>query len=347
MRGLRVRAKPQGLVEGVVPGAGLVMVYGKEKSFKTFALLDLALCVAADIPWHGHPVAQGAVVYVLAEGVAQVVPRLDTWGAQHGKDVNTLPIHFVDHAVQLLDTDAVDDLLQTVAGLEPRLIVFDTLGRSMEGGKEKDNDDFHTVAASMDKLRKATGATVAVVHHEGHDGKLPRGASAMLCDLDTVIRVVRTNKGSAVEVRCEAQRDAAMFETINLRAELVTMPAGDTSLVMRDGTAPTPTAKRTTAPKLPRAESQTLRACDRLREQGQPITPANVAPLIRKTNDATRRRLRRLWERENGRYLVRVSDGLYELPQVGGITPQGEGNNPPPDRLPDKVSAVLSGVEVA
>ena len=46
-----------------MPSAGLVLVWGKQKTFKSFWLLDLFVHVAMGRPYRDHAVRQGAVIY--------------------------------------------------------------------------------------------------------------------------------------------------------------------------------------------------------------------------------------------------------------------------------------------
>lgn len=232
---MEVRGTPEPLVKGVLPTRSLAMLYGAPKTFKTFTVLDMELCIATGRAWHGHPTTQGAVVHILAEGSDEFPPRVRAWYAHYHVDPTGVPFYMIDRPVQLLRETEVEDLLAALTKVDTlRLVVVDTLGRSMLGGKEKDNDDFHSVTAAMDSIRRTTGATVMAVHHTGHNGDLPRGASAMQGDMNTVIQVKRPGKATAIEVVCRDQKDGPHFEDILLCAVSVSLPGGALSLVTVD-----------------------------------------------------------------------------------------------------------------
>ena len=99
---------------GILPGAALVMVYGAYKCLKTFTLLDIALCIPAGRDWHGHPVKQGPVVYVVAEDPHYIMTRVDAWGAHHGVDVGSIPFFMVPGSVQMLEQGEMEPELDDI-----------------------------------------------------------------------------------------------------------------------------------------------------------------------------------------------------------------------------------------
>ena len=74
---------PSWLVTPLVPARALVGLYGHYGTGKSFVTLDLAMCVAAGIPWHSLAVEQGPVLYISAEGAAGQSQRCDAWQTFH------------------------------------------------------------------------------------------------------------------------------------------------------------------------------------------------------------------------------------------------------------------------
>src|ERR687895_1314952 len=77
MSQLRMSPKPRYLVEGIVPAQDITVVWGRPKHGKTYAVLDLALHVAAGRPYRGHHVEQGPVVYCVLEGASAFPNRIE------------------------------------------------------------------------------------------------------------------------------------------------------------------------------------------------------------------------------------------------------------------------------
>jgi len=65
---MRPGLEPAYLVDELMPSAGLVLVWGKQKTFKSFWLLDLFVHVAMGWPYRDHAVRQGPVIYCAFEG---------------------------------------------------------------------------------------------------------------------------------------------------------------------------------------------------------------------------------------------------------------------------------------
>ena len=75
--------KREPLIKDVVDRGALSLNYGESGHAKTFVALDIALHVALGLPWHGHKVRQGEVVYVATEGGGGIERRLDAFGLHH------------------------------------------------------------------------------------------------------------------------------------------------------------------------------------------------------------------------------------------------------------------------
>ncbi len=70
---------PMDLIDGYIPEAGLVELFGPSGHMKTFTGLDFGLSVAAGIPWHGATVCQGGVAYIAPEGRRGIRSRVQAW----------------------------------------------------------------------------------------------------------------------------------------------------------------------------------------------------------------------------------------------------------------------------
>lgn len=93
------------------------------------------------------------------------------------------------------------------------------------------------VLASADMIREELHCTVLIVHHVGKDQQRgPRGASALLCNVETAIYVTPTTVRNKVE--CAKAKDARPFDRIYLQAKAITYgsdPDEDCSLVLIKG----------------------------------------------------------------------------------------------------------------
>ncbi len=316
--------KPTWLIHGVLPLDAVGMFCAKSQAFKSFVALDWALSISLGMAWNNREVKQGAVVYVAAEGANGYMQRIDAWAYYRGISAETVadaPFMFKDTPVQLFQGDDVELFLADVVDLpeSPKLIVIDTLGRSMDGGDEKDNSDFHQVVASAEQIRRATGAQVLLIHHEGHTstGK-PRGASAMEADITTMIEASRHN--DSVQLICQKQKNAVRFEPITLQAHLVELPDDESSLVLLEQatimavSSTAPVSIKTARPKQDKARRS--KKVDReaiyrfVQAQGGPADGLQVSKYFGISVQAARMHLRRLLDddklikNERGKYMA-------------------------------------------
>lgn len=219
------------LVQGVVGQGRFACVYGKPGSFKTFVMLDLALCIATGQPWHGRPVQQGAVLYIAGEGADDLTDRMRAWRIGNETDIprdfkimpNILPLTMTDQVEAL-----IREIRQRYPGLAFSMIVVDTLSRALAGKDENNQADMSLAVASAAMIQGALGCTVVVVHHGTKaDGSL-RGSSVLEGALDTTIKV----KASAPEstsrqltLYCEKMRGGPQFVPVHF--EPVTVEVRD------------------------------------------------------------------------------------------------------------------------
>ena len=70
------------LVESYIEEDALTVMYGPPGKGKSFVALDLSCCIASGMPFHGHLVKPGVVIYIAGEGHNGIARRLHAW-AQH------------------------------------------------------------------------------------------------------------------------------------------------------------------------------------------------------------------------------------------------------------------------
>jgi hypothetical protein len=111
---LRELPPPTWLVEDILPSDSLSVFYGRPGSFKSFAVLDLALCVASNKDWHGHTVERGPVALVATEGRATALnQRIEAWRSYH--EVTDDPdLWVMSKPVELLDSVSMEALAASI-----------------------------------------------------------------------------------------------------------------------------------------------------------------------------------------------------------------------------------------
>ena len=212
---------PDWVITGFLP-EGLSVLFGAPSTFKSFIALDLALSVAAGVPWAGRPVRQGYVVFVAAEGTSGLKQRKDAWIAAHDDkgviDELRTHAHFLPLSVDLLDPTAAARLSAALTGVpaRPALVVIDTMARGMTGDENSAKDVGRFIAA-VDAL---PASARLVVHHTGKDGSSERGSGALRGAADMMARLKREEQSQRVELSCDkAPKDGPAWRSMTLATE--------------------------------------------------------------------------------------------------------------------------------
>lgn len=204
----------QWLIENYLETDALSMVFGPSGSGKSFAIVDMACCVATGTPWHGMPVKRGAVFYIAGEGHNGLARRFAAWQKARGVKLDdSVPLFKSNRAVMILDEGAAQALSQEVARLVketghlPSLVVVDTLARNFGDGDENKQQDANRFIEHLDAyIRRVWQCNVMTAHHSGHDMDRARGSSAFKGAMDQEIWV----KGSMghFELQVTKMKDA-------------------------------------------------------------------------------------------------------------------------------------------
>lgn len=217
----------------------LAMVYGPGGSGKSFVMLDMALCVAAGIPWHGKDVNQGKILFIAGEGASGLPSRIESWCAGNSirlDDINHM-VDIIDGPVDIFNSGVASQDLIDLCGMvrtdKYLMVIFDTYNRCTPGLEENSAKDTSMVLRNLTLVQNA-GATVVLIHHTPKDGSSPRGSAALEWATDHGIKVEK--KGSNVVVTNARQKDHESGEKIYL--SLVSEPThGSAYLVDSDETS--------------------------------------------------------------------------------------------------------------
>lgn len=224
---------PQWLVHTLVPERSLIVPYGPPKAGKTFVILSMGLHIAAGRDWFGHPVQQGAVVYIAGEGTGGLKTRVAAMRARYGIGMD-VPFFVLGRAVNFrvaAEVNALEAVIrETIGDIPLRLLVADTLARAMPGADENSAQEVGAVIAAADYLKDALNTSVALIHHEGKDGdRGARGTSALRGAWDAAYRIV--SSGNNVTLTVVDQKDAEGGQKLVFVMEEVQVGLGRTSLV--------------------------------------------------------------------------------------------------------------------
>jgi rRNA processing protein Gar1 len=197
------------IVKGVLPQAGLAVVYGASGSGKSFAVLDMVLAIARGTTWRDRKVRQGRVAYIAAEGADGFRKRLAAYAQHQGVDLSTVPMAVLNGAPNLLEVkDAADLVVGVQAWGGAEVIVVDTLAQTMPGGNENAGEDMGRALGHCRRIHEKTGALVILIHHSGKDqAKGARGWSGLRAAADAEIEVLRDDATGQRSLRLSKNKD--------------------------------------------------------------------------------------------------------------------------------------------
>ena len=195
------------IIKGVLPQAGLAVVYGASGSGKSFAVLDMGMAIARGQAWRGKRVKQGRVAYIAAEGAEGFRKRLAAFAIHHSVDLTQVPMTVLNAAPNLMELkDAKDLAAGVIATGGADVIIVDTFAQTTPGANENAGEDVGKALGHCKRLHELTGALVVLIHHSGKDAsKGARGWSGLRAAADAEIEVVRD--GNARALRLSKNKD--------------------------------------------------------------------------------------------------------------------------------------------
>lgn len=211
------------LVGDILHRDSLARIIGPSGHMKSFVVIDIAGHVGTGKDWHGHHVAQGTVVYLVAEGARGIRKRVRAWEKHHGLEMQN--VLFLPRPVQTRGPEW-DTLIEAMRRLQPALIVIDTQARVSVGVEENSNTELGIVVERLDDLRRASGACVLPIHHTGHVGEHGRGASAAKGALQSEMHVSKKGDNASniiVTMKVGKQKDDEEGPDLQFGLKVITL----------------------------------------------------------------------------------------------------------------------------
>jgi hypothetical protein len=215
------------LIQDMIPEGSLSMIFGASGSGKTFLVLSMLCAVAHGKRWFNKGAQKGCCILVAGEGVAGLRKRLHAYHVANNLEPDA-PLFIIPRAINLMRSEDVDGLIDTIeicrAGQPVKMIVIDTLARSMQGDADENSAQAMGEAiAEMDRIKSHFGAAVVPIHHTGKDADRSRGgrgSSALIGALDASIFVARHEDG-LVEVDIQKQKDGEQIAPLWFRSKKI------------------------------------------------------------------------------------------------------------------------------
>lgn len=183
------------IIKGVLPQAGLGVIYGESASGKSFLSLDMGASIARGQAWQGRKTRKGRVVYVVAEGAGGFRNRVQAYANHHNIGLADVPLGVINAAPNLIERkDAVALAKSIIKSGGADVLIVDTLAQVTPGANENSGEDMGKVLSHCKEIHRVTGALVLLVHHSGKDSsKGARGWSGLRAAADVEIEITRND----------------------------------------------------------------------------------------------------------------------------------------------------------
>lgn len=215
------RPMPEYLIDDVLPEATVVILYGAPSSGKSFAAIEMAMCIARGTKWRDKDVKKGGVMYVAAEGQGGVAMRLRAYREYHDPDESSMVFMVMPEAPNMMKVEDVKLVMQRAVTIPSlKLIILDTLAQVSPGANENASEDMGMLLKHCQALHAKTGAVVMLVHHSGKDAsKGLRGHSILNGNIDASLEVVADGDNRCLTIT--KMKDGEMFTEFPFRLNKV------------------------------------------------------------------------------------------------------------------------------
>ena len=201
------------IVDGVISEATVTILAGKYGCGKSWAMLNLAVCVASGKPWLGRATRQGKVLVVDEENGERRMTRRMGYCLRGELADATTPVRYISLAgFNLFNTPQDAQILQAeIENQGAQLVIIDALVDIMAGGDENSVQDTQPIILALKRIAEKTGAAIIVIHHTNKQGGF-RGSTAIPGAGDNLIIVNWEFESRTMTFKSEKSRDGEPFE---------------------------------------------------------------------------------------------------------------------------------------
>jgi hypothetical protein len=214
------------LIRGYFETQSLSLLFGDPAAGKSFNAVDMACCIATGKDWHGHKVKSGRVLYIAGEGNRGYSARCAAWSILNETNLDNAPLEFSSRTVNLSDPQAAANLnaeISNMTGEPPRLIIVDTVARTMDGD-ENSSRDMALFVQQLDQLKDKHSCAILLVHHTGHGAKdRARGSTVLKGALDAEYRVSKDQDGM-IRLECTKMKESDAPKPMAFKLHDVQLP---------------------------------------------------------------------------------------------------------------------------
>ena len=195
------------IVDGLISAGSVNMFFGEGGSKKTYALLDMAVCVAMGKDWIDFKTHSKTVLVIDEEsGRRRIMGRLGNVLRGHSADYLT-PVFCVSLAAfNLGEKNDIGEIYNLIVMSQAKLVIIDALADVMPGRDENAVKDTQPIFLALRRIAEETQAAIIIVHHSNKGGTY-RGSTAMKGAVDLLLEVTSKTGSDEITFKTEKARD--------------------------------------------------------------------------------------------------------------------------------------------
>lgn len=196
------------IVNGLISAGSVNIFYGEGGSKKTWALLDMAICVANGDDWIGFKTCRSNVLIIDEEsGKRRILRRLGDVIRGHNADEQT-PVHVISLAgFDLGDNAWIAELTAKIVVTSSKLIIIDALADVMPGRDENLVKDVQPIFLALRQIAELLQVAIIIIHHANKSKGDYRGSTAIKGALDLLLQVESEPKSDLITFKTTKARD--------------------------------------------------------------------------------------------------------------------------------------------
>ena len=188
------------------------MIVGKFGIGKTFAVLDMAVCVARGTPWLGKATQQCNVLVIDEEsGRRRISDRIGMAlrGHDAGADTSLFAVSFAGFS--LMTDEGVVEMENIIRHIGAGLVVIDALADLIPGADENSVKEVLPALKILREIAEVTNACIILLHHVGKSGEY-RGSTAIAAKVDVMLKLDRPDGSHTLNFTFTKARDVEETE---------------------------------------------------------------------------------------------------------------------------------------
>ncbi|MCL5998307.1 MAG: AAA family ATPase [Chloroflexi bacterium] len=195
------------IVDNLLQPQSLAMLVGQYGIGKTFATVDLGVCVAMGIPWLDRATRQCPVLLVDEEsGNRRLADRLGMSLRGHGAGED-VPIHGISFAgVDLGKPERIDFLERLITDFQAGLVIMDAFIDLIPGADENSAQEMTPALRALRAVAEHTTSCVLPLHHTNKKDQY-RGSTSIPGVVDLMLTMKRAEDSDMIRFEYTKARD--------------------------------------------------------------------------------------------------------------------------------------------